>query len=384
MSYLAPVVITSQVQSTVWTGVILACSSLTGMIVDFMFAKMFVSKRHQFFLRILLSLTLFFPFSLLAWQFVPSLLFGMVVWGVYFEAIVFSNHRAVQEYLPAEEHVRGWGMITLLRTVSLVIGPFLASYYGGGTMRVPLIIAAVLFGTAIAVFAVSRRLLPIYAKVAYQAVVPVHTLTQEFRVWGAFARPLWPLLGLVIVYYLIESAYFNIGPLYGEALKQSSPFGSIFVSLFCLPGLAAGLLAPRLARPFGKKFITYLGGLIGGFGLIMMSWQSEVHSILLWNLVGASGIGMVFPELMATFENYVSRVHRLGNDLIGLTAICGSLAYVVGPITNGFLYQIWGAPATFRLWGTVLMVYCILLLLIVPRKVKMPRHDLESVVSNPG
>lgn len=383
MSYAAPVIIEDRVKNAGLMGLILASSSFAGMIVDFLFAKSFVGKKYHFFLRILLASALFFPLSLLFFQFIPSLIFGMVVWGVYFEAMVFSNYHAIHEFVPPHSHVKAWGILALIRNISFVIGPFIASEFGGPNLQTALYIAFTLYILAIIMFIFFKGQIIWHAStITAMADNPGRSFFQELKIWKTFSISLWPLLIFLLLFYLIDSAFYSVGPLVAEYIKEQSNLGSLFLSLYTLPGLATGLLASWLAKPFGKKRIAFLAGIVSGGFLVLMSFQTSPSAILVTTFLAAVGLGIIFPELLAVFENYVSRVGKSGNDLIGLTALFASLAYVLGPIANGIFYQIWGYEFVFRFWGILLTLYSVLLFFLVPRKVRMPQQEIEEALES--
>lgn len=383
MTYIAPVVIERTVQNAGIMGIIIASSSLIGMVMDFVFAKTFVGKKFHFFLRFLLAIAFFFPLSLLFFKFIPSFIFGMVIWGVYFEAMVFSNYHAIHEFVEPHLHAKAWGAIMLLRNFTLVVGPFVASRYGGETLSTGLYLAIIFYIIAMVLFILLKKQL-IWPRSSLEIVAQDtnRSFRQEVALWKTFSSKLWPLLFFLFLVYLIDSAFSTVGPLFTEQLKHISMTGSIFLSLYSLPGLFIGLLAGWLSKPFGKKRISFLSGVVSGIFLVVMSYQSSVTAILGFTFIASIGLGIIFPELLAVFEDYMSRVGKSRNDLIGLTAIFASLAYVIGPILNGFIFMWSDAQMVFRIWGVCIFIFSVLLFFIVPRKVLMPQQELQEIVQD--
>lgn len=381
MSYAAPVIMEETLGNATWMGVILASSSFAGMIMDFSFARLFPAKRFAFFLRIVLSLVILFPLSLLVYRAVPSFLFGMIVWGVYFEAWIFSNFHAIHEFVHPDHHAWAWGVLSTLRNVALVVGPFLAASFGGATMQQALYIALVFYGVGIILFLLSKRLNPLRSEslMAKWGEGEHHGFWQEIRIWRTYIKAIWPVVVFSLLIYLIDSAFYTTGPMFSEQLKTQSPFGVLFVSLYSIPGLVVGMFTARLARPYGKKRAAFIAGIISGFLLLCMALTRSPILILLFDFLASIGLCIIFPEIDAVFEDFVARSGKLGNDVIGLTAIAGSIGYVVGPIVNGIVMDAYGPSAVFGSWGVILLATGAGLLIVTRRKIHLPQQELTQV-----
>ncbi|HSW90093.1 MAG TPA: MFS transporter [Patescibacteria group bacterium] len=382
MSYLSPVLLSSWLGSTTKMGFVFATSSLAGMSMDFFFAKAFGNRGVRFFLRIVMLLGLPFPLSLLVSHQLPSILFAMVVWGIYFEAMVFANYHAVHSIVTKEHFAWAWGILALFRNLSLVIGPALAGFLLQSAERPnePLFVAATLYGIGILFFIVLRMTshLGKYHPLTPEEAKP-RSIKEELRLWLTLEKTLWPLLGLMLLFYFVDCAFFSVGPLFSEHLKMRSEVGVLFMSMYSVPGLFIGFFTAKLAKPFGKKRIAYVGGIIGGIGLVLIRTVTAVLPILAIVFIASIGLAILWPELTATFEDFIARTGRFRGDLIGLTAIFGSIPYVIGPIVNGFLNDRIGEQNVFAFWGALLVVYSGALFFIVKRKVRLPEQQLVEV-----
>lgn len=381
MGYLAPLYIEKIAGNSTTMGLILATSSSAGIFCDFLFAKLFPNKKSGFFLTILFSLVFFFPLSFLLFRSIAASIFGMVVWGIYFEGMVFANFHAIHERVPSSEHGWAWGTAGILRNVSWVIGPFLASLLFAIDGSLPLRVAIGIYAAALTtagVYVFLSRGKPHHEHKAEQVIS--RSFGTELKIWKMYGRVIWPLLGLNILFYIIESAFFSVGPLLGEQLKDLHPLGGSLVSMYSIPGLIVGFLVMSLAKPFGKKKLAYIAGILAGLGLIAMSMVSSIGMILGLTLVASIGLCLIHPTLSAVFEDFVARSGEFGNDIIGLTAMSGSFAYIIGPILNGMLSDRYGAQQVFGIWGSILVVYCIALFFLVRRKVKLPQASINTLV----
>lgn len=382
MSYLVPVVIESVVGSTLVMGLVLSTSSMVGLLIDFIFAKHFPDKTSLFFLKILFVSALAFPLSLMISTHPLMLFFAMAVWGIYFEAMMFANYHMIDELVHHHHHAWAWGMLTVVHNIAYVIGPIVASATASRRPSLSLVLALVFFVIAIygaVLLRIHQRTKVVQKDAPDHRILP-RTFRTEISVWWTFQKVLWPLLLLLMLAYVIESAFFSIGPLFAEQLKDVHVWGGMFVSLYSVPGLLIGLLLGWLARPFGKKRLAYIGGCVAGVGLLGIAISHHIWLLFFSTITAATGMSIVIPSLLAVFEDYVSRSKNFGNDLIGLTTMSGSIGYIIGPLANGVIGELIPVQSVFGVWGVMILAYSLLLFVIVKRKVRIPQQQLVEIV----
>jgi MFS family permease len=379
MSYMAPVVMQHMLGAT-QMGFILATSSAVGTIVDFTFAKMFGHKKSVFFKKILLSLILLFPLSFLIYRAIPSFLFGMIVWGVYFEAMVFANYHTIHENTHPKDHIWAWGMLTTIKNIGWVIGPLFASYLDFTNERYPFFMAIGSFLIAIFLFFFQKNK-TIYKPLSKQErKTRRRSFWQELKIWRIYLEVIWPLLFMLFMFELIDSTFFSIGPVFAENLHQTHPLGSLFITMYTVPSLLFGILAGFMAKPLGKKRAAFIAGLVTGGGLMLLSQVQTVELILATTFFSSMGVAILFPEIAAIFEDFVARSHHSGNDIVGLTAVIASISYVIGPIANGYLADHIGTQHVFGLWGAITFVFSLIALFVVKRKIHMPQSKVSQLI----
>jgi MFS family permease len=266
--------------------------------------------------------------------------------------------------------------------VGYVVGPLMAGLIGSVDARRPLWVAIMLYGISAVIFIGQqlvwrgRRAHPVVEKHIYHE----HTFKQEWRLWRSYGQVLWPLLALTFMIVLLDATFFSIGPVFGESLAQLHGWGGLFITMYTVPSVLMGMFTGVLARPFGKKRVAFIAGIMAGLGMIAMSQFQSVPLILLTTFIGSCGLSVMFPELSAAYQDYVTRSPHSGNDLIGLTAIAGSSAYILGPLLSGWLSDHIGAANVFGLWGIILVVMSLAALVLVPRKIRLPQYELSRVL----
>jgi MFS family permease len=378
MSYLSPVIMEQHLGSATAMGLLFSTSSMAGMVADFLFPKFFVGKTSRFFFRILFLVVFLFPLSFILSPNVLGFALGMIVWGIYYEAFSFARFHAVKETVLRKEYSWAWGNLSLIQNLARVIGPLLAGVLIDQGEVSALLAAIIAFVIALYLYVMYVYLGKKQQRTALN--VPADSTrrswTTELHIWKSYSRVLWPLFLYLFIFFLIESAFFTIGPILSEQLQFSGPFDGLLLSVYSLPGLFAGLLLPRLSKPYGKKRLSFLAGLIGASSLLFFAVVSSLWLILLIVFIAAIGLNIMYPALQATMEDYIKRSEHTENDLIGMTSMFISAGYVLGPILSGFLADLWSAQMVFALWGGVMAIYSLFLLCTVKRKIRLPQHEL--------
>jgi len=375
MSYYAPVVMTQTLGSETMMGVILATSSTFGMLFDFLFSKAFGDKKSNFFTKMFLATAVFFPLSFLLYRAIPSFLFGMFIWGLYYEGIVFSNFHAVHEYVQPRQHAWAWTLLSMMKGLGVVVGSFMASQLMTINLNYPFYFTVATFGCGAVVFLIRKITQHTVVKhVAQQLAAPVkHSFTSELKIWRAHAFLLWPLLIMIMMSVFIDATFFSIGPLFAEELGKTQKIGSTFVTMYTLGSLLFTFTATYFAHFRGKKRAAYFAGYLAGIGLFLMSFLTNVWLILGVTFLSSACVAIMATELNAIFEDYIVR-SPFGHDLVGLIAIMASFAYVVGPIFNGFVGERISAQFVFSVWGILLSCISVVAFAIVKRKVRLPHY----------
>ncbi len=385
MTYYVPVAIEGAVGSSTKMGLVLATSSLVGMVIDFSFAQFFSQKKALFFQLILFLCVFFFPLSFFLSHSVLTFVLAMAWWGVSYEAMTFTTYHAIHEAVGRSAHAWAWGIVAILKNVSLVIGPLIASSALAYSLAFPLSIA--IFCNAIAAlifFALyllnSHRL---FAQNS-QELTPTparRTLSETIAIWKALDQILWPLLAFLALFFLFDSAVFTIGPILTERLKQQQELGGVFVSLYGIPGIFVGFFLSGVGKRFGKKKAAFVSGILGGFCAVLIGVSHVLLFMLIAMFFASLWLSVMEPLLLAVFEDLVARGESVANDLISFTALTSSFGYVVGPVLNGVMADLWGELSVFMIWGALLCGFGVWLLLTFPRKVRLPQAQIQHILS---
>ncbi len=383
MSYTTPSYLEDNLSSTALMGIVFATSSLVGFIIDFLLGEVFENKNYKFFLKWSIILAIGFPLGYLLFPaHIITLLIGLAIWGVYYEFISFSNSQYIIEKTERHNHENAWGIMYFFRAASLTFGPIIAaalidiSYNSSFIAAIGfLLIAGLLF-----------LLDPERKKKTQKSIekqIEVVSTVKEIKIWSVFSKRLWLLLLFCFGIVFIDAAFWSVGTLLSEDLHaQNGGIPGLLLVLYSLPMFFMGFFAKRIAIPFGKKRAAFITALMGSIFLIMVGFTTDYTLISIFVFIFACFFAVAAPEIKGVFADYDSRMNRSRNSLIGLESGMYSAGYVVGPIVCGFLTDRFGLRETFSIIGVGMVLIIILCLLFVPRKIKMPRSELELLDMN--
>lgn len=383
LSYAAPVHIESYVNSTLLMGLILGFSSLIGILCDLLFARIFRGKSFRDFLRWLFVVAFVFPATILFLPPLPAFfLLAMAAWGIYYELLHFSHFHLIETVVKRSDHALAWGVLESFRSAAYFIGPFLAGWLIDRHASAPFYGSIGFFSAALVGF-----LFFLKATRAHQAAAPVKTeakpaenLATEFKIWGTLLRRVWPLFLFLVVCGFVDATFWSVGTLFAESLREGSVWGNLLFPAYTLPSLFIGLIVAPAARPLGKKRAALLAAAVAGVFLSLVGFVAAALPVIILVFLFSLFFSLTFPEIYATFEDYVTRLGELGDDLVGLEGSAVSLAYIVGPIAAGAIAAVFGNSGAFAVAGGALILVSLLGLAVVPRKIKMPQEELARIV----
>jgi len=383
MSYMAPLMISENVSSAFLMGLVIAISSFCGFFCDFLFAQNFRGKHFAFFYKYLIILAISFPAILIIFPEHLLVFMGvMIIWGIYYEFGVFANFHFIEEKVKMEEHAQAWGLVEITRAFAYSLGPIIAGFLLLQSNKTALLIALFFFLLSATVFKIYLWVYP-PKKVAEERAVEklrkhCHSRT-HFKVWLTLFRRIWPIYLFLVLLFLIDSCFWTVGVLLSEEVKAYSFWGSFILPAYTLPSLFLGFLAGIFAKPFGKKKIAFGAALLGGICFALLAFVSQPILMVLLVFVASCFISLAWPQILATFEDYVVRLKEFGVDMVALQGSTGSLSYVLGPIVAGFLASLLGNKTTFIFMGILLFIFSFFLLIFLPRKIRMPQAELEEM-----
>jgi MFS family permease len=385
MSYTTPVFIQEVVKDPFMTGVIIALSSVIGFWADVWVGNKFGHKKYNFFLFWTIIFGIFFPLSLFLLPPIFSVfVLSMVVWGVYFELMEFSNFHFIHEHQPSSSHAESWGLLYTFKSAAYFVGPLLAGYLIVTNIRLPFVVSAFFFGFSLLGLMVFQK--KTAKKQNNKADPDTHHETKrsalaEMRIWKSLFSKVWPVWLFTLAIFMIDAMFWTTGALFSEELKMTHPLGGWVISVYILPSLFGGLLAKKAALNLGKKRAAFLAGITNGILMIIAGFVTNVPLLLTLIFLASFFVAIAMPEILAVSEDYVSRLDEFGNDMVGLERSAVSMAYVIGPILAGWVSVMIGYQKVFSVVGGILLVISLIVFWMTPRKIRMPQQELQTIES---
>ena len=380
MSYVSPIYFEEVLHNSTQMGLLIASSSLFGFVADLIISKLFPNKRYSFFLIWTIFLAILFPLS---YAFlsptITVLIFGMAVWGIYYEFLEFSNFHFIHEHQNPSDHSKSFGTLQSIRSIAWIVAPLVSSMLLMEGYRTSFMAAIGFFVVGLIAFVMFNASLP---KKKHQTIEKVvkRNIWQEFVIWKILLRKIWPVWLFTIVIYLIDATFWTSGAILSEELKHVHTYGSWLLPLYVLPFLFAGMITKKLGDAFGKKRVAFTSGSLAGLLLVAGGMVENISALLIIVLVSSIFTAIAIPEIMATSEDYVGRLKFFSNDMVGLERSAVSIAYVIGPALAGYLGGLVGHQLVFSFMGGVLFLTSLLALYASPRKIHLPQKELTSVM----
>ena len=383
VSYINPVYMEGHLPSPAVMGTVMSFSSLVGFVCDLIFPKLFRHQNFWFFLRSLLMVAVSLPLIMIWFPAsIGTFLLAMTVWGIYYELGVFTNFNFVHGFTKVGQHAEAWGLLYVFKALAYTLGPLLAiwlidqgevvPYWGG-------IISLLMAGVAVAVLKSKyARQLKNHGTLSRDSAISVKV---ETKVWWLLIKKVWPLYWFLLSLFLLDSSFWTIGTLFSEQLRTQSWVGGLLLSAYELPSLFFGFLAGNFARRWGKKRSAFGTSIMAGLLLAATGMVNRVEMLVGLVFLASTSLAIAWPEIYGTFEDYVSRLGVLKSDMIGLQASAGSLAYIGGPMIAGWLASGLGEQMSLAGLGWYLAGVSLVLLVIMPRKIRLPQGQLQQVLT---
>jgi len=377
LSDFVPGYIQGVVGSPVLMGLIMASSSIVGIIVDIVFPQALKGVGVRWLALAAMGGSLVFLLSLyfssVLWP-VLLILIGMAAWGVYYELDSFLTKQFVADTAPPHSRGAVWGVVGVFRNLAYFLGPLVgAKVATGGDKQVMILAGGVLL------FAYLMFLLVKLPR-GGETEKEVHgvNIKEEIGHWISLGRRVWPVLIISVLLGFVDAVFWTTGTVVNDLLASTHTLGGWFLSVYMLPSLFVGFVIAKWRIYEGKKKWAEIFILLGGLVLMLITLVKSVEWILGVVFVASIFFGMAWPLVDATYSDYGVRMKRGIKHMIGMSSSTMSLAYIIGPILAGVLAQTTGEIRSFVWVGALVALLASLLLFVTPRKIRLPQEEMAS------
>jgi len=382
ISLVFPIITEQQLHSNLLLGLVVSGISLISIFCDLIFPSILNNKnwKGQFVVAIILAfgLTICLDFSIKNTSLLALFIAG-VLWGIYYELFSFANDNFFIEEDKTKNYTFDWGLIGVVYSVTAIIGPIL-----GG-----LIIQNIFFPLIIIQITAFIGILVIVLKFPHSKV-KVHTrkskiqltfnFLREIKLWSILIKKVFPLILMQITLRAIDSIYWTLGGLFALSLFHNDDFTWLPVVIYSLPFIIGSSIIIKLNICRYKKLLSQLFLLCAGMILTTFAFVENIQYAAFLVIISSSFyLSLTDPLNMASFSDLLSRLGEEKEHLIGIKKTSGSIAYLIAPITAGFIADKYGYAVTFTLLGLVIILIASFLIVITPKKIKLPLTEIKKI-----
>jgi len=361
-------------------GLVISFSSIVGLGTDLLLPQLMKRATSGRLMTMAIGASLVFAGILLwsiQWPLVLLFLAGMAVWGIYYEFMGFGSQQMVAESVPSGDRSGAWALIGIFRSLAYFLGPILGSWLAltqGNVQVVYLAAGCVVVGYVFwKIFKYSDR-----EKEKVQVIGEKLNILDEMDHWRVLFVHVWPILIISLTLGLVDATFWTTGTVLSDMLAAQHWMGGMFLPLYMLPPVIVGVVISKWGIKNGKKKVAERFMLLGGVCLSMLGIVDGVAMLLLASLATGIMISVAWPMMEAVYSDIVARMGRERKHMLGLSNSTTSIAYIIGPVTAGWLASMVGEKMTFVAVGLFTVLVSVVLLMVTPRKLALPQREIAE------
>lgn len=365
---------------SLFMGLVFSFSSVVGFVTDLVFPQLLRKFKARRLILLAIAANLIFSGILIwttAWSWLVLFLLAMAVWGVYYELLWFGSAQFVSDNVPTESRSGVWGVLSVFKSLAYFIGPIVGSWLAisRGNMTTVVVAASVVcVGYVIWVLTSKKE------KIHEREIEPMEKfdIGEELGYWKVLFVHVWPVLLISLTMGLIDATYWTTGAVLSDIMARGGLLGGLFLPAYMLPPIFMGVILAKWGVYKGKKKIAEIFLLFAGVFLALLGLRESLLSMLLLSFLTGVALSIAWPMVDAVYSDILARMGTERKHMVGLSSSTTSLAYIIGPITAGFISSRVGERMTFVVMGALTVVVAIVLLFSTPRKLRLPQAEMSE------
>lgn len=359
-------------------GILMSFSSLVGFIADLVFPQLLRSTSARKMILLAIS-SVFVTAGILLWttHFVYPVVFllAMGVWGLYYEFLHFGMSQFVVKTAPITERSGVWSIISVFKSLAYCVGPLAGSWLllWKGSTYVILTYAIMGLVAYLVWFALGYK-----NGIREDNEVEKFNILEEMKHWWVLLEHVWPILVVSLTLGMVDAAFWTTGVVLSDSLVQRNWLGSFFVPAYILPSIFVGFIIAKLGIYKGKKKLAEIFMLLTGLVMITFGITSSVEVLILISLLIGATTSVAWPLVDAVYSDISNRMGKEQKHMMGLSSSTVNLSYIIGPVVAGLFSSKIGEPKTMMTMGIFVLVVSVILLLITPKKLKLPQKEMKT------
>ncbi|MBZ0265520.1 MFS transporter [bacterium] len=276
----------------------------------------------------------------------------------------------IADVTPPEKRAKGMGLFGAAFGVGFIVGPVLGGLLAPFGQAVPAFTAAAFAGVT-TIWAIWK--LPEPEK--HRGKVQRSLSFMKSMSGGVSGVVLLQFL-TVFVQSQLQSmlVLFNVHNFSWTARENGYYLGLIGFTAVIVQG---GLIG-TLVRKYGERTLVWIGLILIGSGMYMISKGDVLSWLIVGGIVNALGFASVLPSLSSLVSQRAPKDKQ--GQVLGVFQSAGSLGRILAPISGGLLYDHLAPSAPFSI-GSVLAVMTAILAFVVLRK--LPSHHADTTIPPP-
>ena len=365
---------------SLFMGLVFSFSSVVGFVTDLIFPQLLRKFKARRLILLAIAANLIFSGILLwttTWSWLVLFLLAIAVWGVYYELLWFGSAQFVSDNVPTESRSGVWGVLSVFKSLAYFIGPIVGSWLAisrGNMTTVVVAAAMVCVGYVVWVLTSKKE------KMHEQEIEPVEKfdIGEEVGYWKVLFVHVWPVLLISLTMGLIDATYWTTGAVLSDIMARDGLLGGLFLPAYMLPPIFMGVILAKWGVYKGKKKIAEIFLLFAGVFLALLGMKESLWSMLLLSFLTGVALSIAWPMVDAVYSDILARMGTERKHMVGLSSSTTSLAYIIGPITAGFISSRVGERMTFVVMGVLTVIVAIVLLFVTPRKLRLPQTEMSE------
>ena len=365
---------------SLFMGLVFSFSSVVGFVTDLIFPQLLRKFKARRLILLAIAANLIFSGILIwttTWPWLVLFLLAMAVWGVYYELLWFGSAQFVSDNVPMESRSGVWGVLSVFKSLAYFIGPIVGSWLAisrGNITTVVVAASVVCVGYVIWVLTSKKE------KIHEQEIEPMEkfNIGEELGYWKVLFVHVWPVLLISLTMGLVDATYWTTGAVLSDIMARDGLLGGLFLPAYMLPPIFMGVILAKWGVYKGKKKIAEIFLLFAGVFLALLGLKESLWSMLLLSFLTGVALSVAWPMVDAVYSDILARMGTERKHMVGLSSSTTSLAYIVGPITAGFISSRVGERMTFVVMGVLTVVVAIILLFSTPRKLRLPQAEISE------
>jgi MFS family permease len=377
ISFWVPNLLQDALKSPVLMGLVVSFQSVVGFGADLIFPKMLRSATVRWFALMAIftsGVTLLF---ILGTTFEPLLslfLITMALWGIYYEFMSFARQQFVAEAIPHQEHSAVWGVLGVFLNLAYFLGPLLAAFL---LAKGNFIAGGVTFLFLLIGFIITNSYGKTHQKKPEFDISSVR-IWEEIKRWRVLLKHIWPIIIVSLFLGFIDSTFWTTGAVWTAKLSRESAWGSLFLPLYSLPSLFVGFIVAKWAIAKGKKRMALKFMLASGVFLALIGLHAHIAWQLITIFLFSLTISFSYPLIEGVYSDISARLGSEKKHMFGMTSSAVNISYIIWPPIAGLIALKVGERMTFSVMGILTIIVSLILLIVTPRKLKMPQTEISE------